>query len=182
MKIIPTKIKDCYILELEKKEDDRGFLARTLDREKLKELFGIDLNIVQGYVTLSNKKGTMRGIHYQIPPFAEYKLTRVTRGSVYEIVIDLREGSETFGTVEGFEFKDSGYKMLLTPPNCGHAILTLEDNTELTNFSDKPFTPEFERGIRFDDPKFNISWPIPVEIVSEKDKSWTDFNIQEKKD
>lgn len=170
----PTKIKGCFVIELEKKEDDRGFLARTFDKEKLKE-FGINLDLVQGYVSHTLKKGTMRGIHYQVPPFAEYKLTRVTQGSIYEIVIDLREGSETLGVIEEFEFKAGDYRMLIVPPNCGHAILTLEDNTEFINFSDRPFTAEFERGIRFDDPKFNISWPIPVEIVSEKDRNWPDF-------
>lgn len=174
MQLIPTKIKDCYVIELEKKEDDRGFLARTFDREQLKEV-GINLDLVQGYVSHTSKKGTMRGIHYQVPPFAEYKLTRVTAGAIYEIVIDLREGSETFGEIEGIEFKSNEYRMLIVPPNCGHALLTLEDNTEFINFSDRPFTSEFERGIRFDDPKFNISWPIPVEMVSEKDKNWPDF-------
>lgn len=174
MKLTSTKIKDCYVIELERKEDDRGFLARIFDKEKLKEA-GINLDLVQGYASHTLKKGTMRGIHYQVPPFAEYKLTRVTQGSIYEIVIDLREGSETFGIIEGFEFKAGDYQMLIVPPNCGHAILTLEDNTEFINFSDRPFTGEFERGIRFDDPKFNISWPISVEIVSEKDKSWGEF-------
>lgn len=173
-----TKIKDCFVIELEKKEDDRGFLARTFDKGELKEI-GIDLDLVQGYVSFTKKKGTMRGIHYQVPPFAEYKLTRVTYGSIYEIVIDLRKDSPTFGEIERFEFKSSDYKMLIVPPNCGHAILTLEDNVEFINFSNKPFTAEFERGIRFDDPKFNISWPIKVEIVSEKDRNWDGFKTQE---
>lgn len=174
MKLVPTKIKDCYIIELDKKEDNRGFLARTFDKEKLKEV-GINLDLVQGYVSNTLKKGTMRGIHYQIPPFSEYKLCRVTHGSIYEVVIDLREKSETFGVVEGFEFKAADYKMLIVPPNCGHGFVTLEDNTEFTNLSNRPFTAEFERGIKFNDPKFNIVWPVPVEIVSDKDNSWEDY-------
>ncbi|OGE32684.1 hypothetical protein A3C99_03165 [Candidatus Daviesbacteria bacterium RIFCSPHIGHO2_02_FULL_37_9] len=175
MQFIKTDLDGLYVIKLEPQKDGRGFLARTFDRKKIKELLEIELDLVQGYVSFSSKKGTMRGIHYQIPPFSEYKLTRVTKGSVYEVVIDLRKDSQTFGVIEGFEFKDSDYKMLLTPPNCGHAILSLEDNTELTNFSDRPFTPEFERGIRFDDPNFNIPWPIPVEVVSEKDSSWETY-------
>ncbi len=174
MKIIPTKIKDCFVIELEKREDDRGFLARTFDKEQLKEL-GIDLDLVQGYVSFTKQKGTMRGIHYQVPPFAEYKLTRVTSGAVFEIVIDLRKDSPTYQIKEEFEFKSSDYKMLLTPPNCAHAILTMEDSTEFINYSDKPFTPEFERGIRFDDPSFEINWPIEVSKVSDKDKSWETY-------
>lgn len=171
MKLKSTSIKDCYVVELEKREDERGFLARTFDKEQLKEM-GINMDLIQGYVSFTKKKGTMRGIHFQVPPFSEYKLTRVTAGSIFEIVIDLREDSSTYKQVQGFEFSSKDYQMLITPPNCGHAILTLEDNTEFINFSDRPFTAKFERGIRFDDPSFNISWPISVEIISEKDKSW----------
>lgn len=171
MNLIKTKIEGCFVIDLDKKEDSRGFLARTFDKEQLKEM-GINLDLVQGYVSHTLKKGTMRGIHYQVPPFAEYKLVRVTKGSIYEVVIDLRNDSKTFGVVESFEFKADEYRTLIVPPNCGHGFLTLEDGTEFINFSDKPFTPESEKGIRFDDPGFNISWPIPVEVVSEKDKSW----------
>lgn len=170
----PTKIKDCFVIELEKKEDERGFLARIFDKEELRNL-GISLDIVQGYMTYTKKKGTIRGIHYQASPFAEVKLVRVTSGSVYEIVIDLRKNSSTYKQWLAFEFKASDYKELLIPPNCGHAILALEDNTELTNFYSQSFAPEFERGIRFDDPSFNINWPIPIEFVSDKDKSWEDY-------
>lgn len=176
MKLIKTKIKDCFVISLERKEDERGFLARIFDKAKFEEQ-GIELNLVQSYTSFSRKKGTMRGIHYQIPPFAEFKLTRVTRGSIYEIVIDLGKDSPTFMKIETFEFKDCDYKMLLVPPNCGHAILTLENNTEFVNFSDKPFTPEFERGIRYEDSYFNIKWPITVDVVSDKDNSWEDFNV-----
>lgn len=174
MKFRKTKIKDCYIIELEKKADERGFLARTFDKDELKAL-GINLDIVQGYVSQTLKKGTIRGIHYQVPPFEEFKLTRVSKGSIYELVIDLRENSPTFMVRVGLTLKAADYKLLLTPPNCAHAILTLEDNCEFINFSNQPFTPEYEKGIRFDDPKFKIHWPIPVEIVSDKDKSWENY-------
>lgn len=175
MKFIPTKIKDCYIIDLEKKEDDRGFLTRVFDKEEFGKL-GIVMDIVQGYLSRTKKKGTVRGIHYQIPPLSEYKLTKVVKGAIFEIVIDLRKDSKTYMQMEEFEFKDADYEMLIIPPNCGHAILTLEDNTEFINFSNKPFTPQFESGIRFDDPTFNINWPIAVTTVSDKDRSWESFD------
>jgi dTDP-4-dehydrorhamnose 3,5-epimerase len=174
MKITPTNILNCYVIELEKKEDNRGFLARTFDKGEFNKL-GINLDLAQGYVSFSKQKGTMRGVHYQVEPFAEYKLTRVTSGAIFEAVIDLRKNSPTYLKKEEFVFRSSEYIMLLTPPNCAHAILTLEDNTEFINFSDKPFTPEFERGVKFDDPFFDINWPIPVELVSQKDLSWDKF-------
>lgn len=172
MKFIETKIKGVYLIELEKKEDERGFLARTWDIDEFAKN-GIDFNILQGYVTSSSKKGTMRGIHYLKVP--EQKLTRVTKGSVYEVVIDVRPNSETFKQWQAFTLKDTDYKMLFVGPGIAHAILTLEDNTELVSLYSPAYTPGNEGGIRFNDPAFNIDWPIEVQHVSEKDLSWGDF-------
>ena len=161
-----------YIIELDKKKDDRGFLARTWDSNDFAKN-GIDFNILEGYVTLSLKKGIMRGFHYLKVP--EKKLTRVTKGSVYEVVIDVREDSKTFGEWEAFTFKDSDYKMLYIEPGFAHAILTLEDNTELSSLYSPAYVAGNEAGIRYNDPAFNIKWPIKVEHVSEKDMSWENF-------
>lgn len=173
MKFIETKIKGVILIELEKKEDDRGFLARTWDINEFKKN-GIDFNILQGYITRSVKKGTMRGFHYLAVP--EKKLTKVTKGSVYEAIIDVRPESPTFKKWEAFTIKDSDYKMLYVGPGIAHAILTLEDNTELMSHYSPAYIPGNEGGIRYNDPVFNIQWPIPVEKVSEKDKSFPDFN------
>ena len=173
MKFIETKIKGVYLIELEKKEDERGFLARTWDVNEFKEN-GIDFNILQGYITSSVKKGTMRGFHYL--KVAEQKLTRVTKGAVYEVVIDIRPKSSTYKKWQAFTLKDTDYKMFYAGPGIAHAILTLEDNTELMSLYSPAYVPGNEGGIRYNDPAFNIKWPVEVQQVSKKDMSWEDFN------
>ncbi len=172
MKFIPTKINGAFIIELEKKEDERGFLARTWDHEQFAQN-GIDFNILQGYITRSNKKGTMRGFHFLKVP--EQKLTKVIKGSVYEVIIDVNPKSPTYKKWQAFELKDSDYKMLYIGPGIAHAILTLEDNTEFMSLYSPLYAPGNEGGIRYNDPAFKINWLIPVEHVSKKDLSWPDF-------
>lgn len=172
MKFIKTKIKGAYLIELEKKEDDRGFLSRTWDIDEFKKA-GIDFNILQGYITSSIKKGTIRGFHYL--DVSEKKLTRVTNGSVCEVIIDVRPDSKTFRQWEMFTLKDSDYKMFYIGQGIAHAILTLEDNTELMSLYSPAYVPGNEGGIRYNDPSFNINWPISITKVSKKDLSWEDF-------
>lgn len=170
-----TEIDGLYLIELEKHGDGRGFLARLLDKENFRQN-GIKFEPVEGYITETAQKGTTRGFHYQVEPFAENKLTRVISGKVFEVVIDLRPDSPTFKKVLGFELKAKDLKMLFVPKNLAHAILTLEDNTQFQSLYDKPYEPNYERGIRYNDPTFNIKWPIKVENVSQKDLSWEDFS------
>ena len=170
-----TKLADACVIELAKHEDDRGFLARTWDKVEF-EKQGIFFEPVQGYVSYTAKKGTIRGIHYQVEPAAEAKLMRCTKGRIFEVIIDLKPNSPTYKKWQGFEFGAADCKMLFIPKGFGHAILTLEDNCEFQNFSNQPHTPEFERGIRFNDPALKIKWPIAVKIISQKDKSWEDFD------
>ena len=172
MKFNKTKIDGVYVIDLEKRQDDRGFLARTWGSLEFKDK-GIDFDPVQGYITLTKKKGTIRGIHYQ--KVAEKKLTRVTKGGVFEVVIDLRPELPTFKKWEGFNLFDSDYKMLYIPPGCAHAILTIKDNTEFISFYSPPYDSLNERGIRYNDPSFDIKWPIEVQHVSDKDLAWEDF-------
>lgn len=174
MKFTKTKIKGAFIIGLEKHEDERGFLARIWDREQFQKQ-GIKIDLVQGYVSHTNKKGTIRGLHYQIKPFAEGKLTRCTKGSIYEVILDLRGQSATFKKWQGFNLKASDNKMMYIPPNCAHAILTLEDDTDFVNFSNQPYTAGYEKGIRYNDPSFKFKWPIKVKYVSPKDLAWPNF-------
>lgn len=167
-----TKIKGVFLIELEKKEDDRGFLARSLDYEEFSKA-GIDFSIEQGYITCSKKKGTIRGFHFLKVP--EKKLTKVIKGSVYEVVIDVRPTSPTFKQWEAFAIKDSDYKMLYMEPGIAHAILTLEDNTELMSLYSPAYSPGNEGGIRYNDPILTIPWPTDIMHVSDKDMSWEDF-------
>jgi len=172
MKFNTTSIKDVLLIDLEKREDTRGFLARTWDQKAFAEN-GIDFSLLEGYVTRSNKKGTMRGFHYL--KIAEQKLTRVLKGSVYEVVIDVRPDSPTYKNWEAFTLHENDYKMLYMGPGIAHAILTLEDATELMSLYSPAYAPGNEGGIRYDDPTFSIEWPISIEHVSEKDTSWEDF-------
>lgn len=172
MKFIKTKLNGVFIIELEKKEDNRGFLARTWDQKIFQEN-GIDFNILQGYITLSKNKSTMRGFHFL--KVDEKKLTKVIKGSVYEVVIDVNPNSPTYKQWEAFTLNDTDYKMLYMGPGIAHAILTLEDNTELMSLYSPEYTPGNEGGIRYNDPSFIIPWPIEVTSVSEKDMSWEDF-------
>lgn len=174
MKFTKTKIKDVFIIDLERKEDERGFLARTWDKEQFQEQ-GIKTDLVQGYVSHTNNKGTMRGLHYQINPYAENKLTRCTKGKIYEVAVDLRKKSPTYKKWVGFEFSAKDHKMMYIPPNCAHAILIMEDDTDFINFSSQPYTAQYEKGIRYNDPAFKFKWPIKVKYVSPKDMGWPDF-------
>jgi len=172
MKFNKTNINGVYVVDLEKKADERGFLARTWDHKQFLEN-GIEFNIMQGYVTLSLKKGTIRGFHFL--RIDEKKLTRVTKGSVYEVVIDVRPDSPTYKQWEAFHFNDTDYKMLYMGPGIAHAILTLEDNTKLMSLYSPAYSSGNEGGIRYNDPSFKINWPIEITQVSKKDLSWEDF-------
>lgn len=167
-----TKLSGVYITELEKYKDERGFLVRMWDKEVFRDT-GIDFEPVEGYVTLSKQRGTMRGLHYLTVP--EKKLTRVLRGAVYEVIVDINPNSSTYKQWEGFTFRDRDYKMLYLPSGFAHAILTLSDNTELMSLYSPSYAPGDERGIRYNDPAFDIKWPIEVRHVSKKDLSWEDF-------
>ena len=169
-----TKLKGAFIVEPEKREDGRGFLTRTWCKEEF-GLNGIDMDLIQGYISHTNKKGTMRGIHYQVKPKAEAKLTRCIKGSIFEVIIDLRKDSPTYKQWEGFALNASDNKILFVPEDFAHAILVLEDDTDFINISSEKFSSEFEGGIKYNDPVFNIKWPIPITSVSDKDLSWPDF-------
>ena len=174
MKFTKTEIAGLFIIELEKKEDERGFLTRTWSKDEFAQN-GINVDLVQGYSSFTKKKGTMRGIHYRTAPPYVAQLTRCLTGAMHEAIVDLRPDSPTYKQWEGFEFKPDDNKMLFIPEGCAHAVLTLEDNTLYINLYSQFYNGEIESGIRYNDPAFSIKWPIPVVTVSEKDKSWEDF-------
>jgi len=174
MKFTKTNISDLYIIEIEKKEDSRGYFARTFCK---KEFASQDLqtDFVQSNIAHSDSKGTLRGMHYQKSPHSETKIVRCTRGSLYDIAIDLRPGSPTFKKWFGTELSDSGNKMLYIPKGFAHGYLTLQDKTEIQYMVSECYTPSSEKGVRYNDPAFNIKWPIEPKIISKKDKNWPDF-------
>jgi dTDP-4-dehydrorhamnose 3,5-epimerase len=170
-----TALKNAYIIEPERYEDDRGHFARVFC-EKEFETHGFKLNMVQSNIAFSRKKATLRGLHYQVNPYAEVKLVRCITGSIFDVIIDLRPESSTYKQWFGIELNSKNNRMLLIPENFAHGYQSLVDDTEVFYQVSQFYTPDAERGVRWDDPAFNIEWPEMVHpIISEKDKSWSDF-------
>jgi dTDP-4-dehydrorhamnose 3,5-epimerase len=169
-----TAIKGAFVIEIKKIEDERGFFGRSWCQKELEE-HGLIARVVQANVSYNKQKGTLRGMHFQLDPYAETKLVRCTRGAIYDIIIDLRPDSPTYKQWIGVELTADNYKMLFVPENFAHGFITLEDNTEVTYQVSQFYTPGSERGIRWDDPSFNIKWPIEPTVISQKDRSHPDF-------
>ncbi len=169
-----TKLKEAHIIELEKIEDERGFFARTWDIEKFKNI-GLNPKIVQCNMSLSKQKGIIRGMHYQLEPHQETKFVRCTKGAIYDVIIDLRKDSETFRQWLGVELTENNYRMLYVPEGFAHGFQTLESDTEVFYQVSEAYYPELERGVRWDDPAFEISWPLEEKIISKKDMSHPNF-------
>ena len=170
-----TKLKGAFIIEPEKNEDERGFFARSYD-SKIFEEHGLNPKVLQCNISFNKKKGTLRGMHYQISPYQEAKFLRVTKGKIYDVIIDLRPHSGTFKQWIGIELSDKNYKMIYIPEGFAAGFQSLEDNTELFYQVSQVYMPEYERGIRWDDPTFKISWPLKPTVISKKDLSRPPFN------
>lgn len=168
MELIKTRFEDAYIIRPQVFKDLRGFFLESYSRKKFEEQ-GFDIDFVQDSHSLSLKKGALRGLHFQKPPFAQAKLVRVTRGAVYDVIVDLRKNSETFGQWEGFGLSSDNFEMLFIPKGFAHGFMTFEDNTEFMYKCDEFYHPEAEAGIIWNDPKLNIDWPSKDPIMSEKD-------------
>jgi dTDP-4-dehydrorhamnose 3,5-epimerase len=176
MKFNPTPLQGAYTIDLEKREDDRGFFARLFCVNEYDQ-HGLDRNIVQINNSLSKDKGTLRGIHYQLAPKAETKIVRCIKGSLYDVIVDLRPDSLTFLKWFGAELSAENRTMMFVPKGFGHAFITLEENTEAFYMVTEFYAPEHERGIRWNDPKINIQWPIEPVVISDKDQNHRDFDL-----
>ena len=175
MKFHETPLNGAYLIELERRGDDRGFFARFFC-EKEFAAAGAETRFVQINNSLSARKGTLRGMHYQLAPSAEVKVVRCLKGSLYDVIADLRPDSPTFGQWFGAELNSENRLMMYVPRGCAHGLLTLADDTEALYLVSDSYAPDRERGMRFDDPWLGIEWPIaPVEI-SPKDRAWPDFD------
>jgi dTDP-4-dehydrorhamnose 3,5-epimerase len=171
-----TKLKGAFIAEIKQLKDERGFFGRSWCRKEMEE-HGLNGNVVQANTSLTLKKGTIRGMHYQKHPYEETKFMRCTKGAIYDVIIDLRKDSPTFMQWLGVELTEDNYKMLYVPEKFAHGFMTLKDHSEVTYLVTQFYTPGAEAGIRYNDPGFNIQWPVPVEVVSEKDLSHPDFDL-----
>ncbi len=175
MKFTETKIPGAWLIDLEKRGDDRGFFARAFCENEF-GAHGLVTRFVQVNNSLSAQKGTLRGMHYQLAPKGETKVVRCIRGALYDVILDLRQGSPTFGQSFGAELTAENRRMMYVPKGFAHGFITLADDTEAFYFVDEFYAPDRERGVRYDDPKFRIEWPIAPVVVSDKDKGHRDFD------
>jgi len=175
MRIIETPLNGVYEIDIEKINDSRGFFARLFCEKTFAEQ-GLDANFVQVNSSLSVEKGTLRGLHYQLPPRDEVKLVRCIQGAFYDVVVDLRPTSPTFSQSYGTTLSVMNRKMMYIPKGCAHGFLTLEPNSEVLYFVSNIYSKELERGVRWDDSKFNVSWPFPPVVLSERDQAHPDFD------
>ena len=175
MEFRAQSVDGCYIVALEPFVDERGFFARAFSAEEFEEM-GLEAAISQMNLSRSEQKATTRGIHWQAAPHSEAKLIRCVRGRVFDVCVDVRPGSPTFRSWVGVELTPENGLAMYVPPGCGHGHQTLEPGTEVLYSTSYPYTPEAERGARWDDPAFEIEWPLTDGLIlSDKDASWPEF-------
>jgi len=171
---VETLLKGAFVIDLEKREDDRGFFARTFCQREFAE-HGLELQVAQCNISFNERKGTLRGMHYQVPPFEEAKLVRCTMGGIYDAIIDLRRRSPTFGQSFGIELTAQSRRMLYVPRGFAHGYQTLERDTEVFYQMSQFYSSEHSRGVRWNDPAFGIKWPPDERIINERDRKYPDF-------
>ena len=171
-----TKLKGAFVIEVEKLSDERGYFGRAWCQREFRD-HGIDAPWVQFNVSDSIKKGTLRGMHYQDPPYAEIKLVRCTRGAVYDVMIDLRPDSRTFLQWTAEILTPDNGKMMYVPKGFGHGFQTLTENSMVFYQVSEFFAPDYYRGVRWNDPRLNIAWPDNVTVISNRDQGWGDCDL-----
>ena len=169
-----TTLQDAVLIDLEVRGDSRGIFARTFCAREF-EAAGLKTAFVQQNMSVSVEKGTIRGMHRQEQPHAEVKLVRCVRGAILDVIIDLRPDSPTYMKWEWFELSAENRRQLYVPEGFGHGFQALTDNVEVNYLVTGFYTPEAERGVRYNDPAFGILWPLPVTVVSDKDANWPDY-------
>jgi dTDP-4-dehydrorhamnose 3,5-epimerase len=172
-----TKLKGSFLIEPERKEDQRGFFARTWCQEEFEDQ-GLNPKLVQCSVSFYNKKGTLRGMHFQVAPFEETKLVRCTKGEIFDVIIDLRPDSQTFKKYFSVLLNEENRLMLYIPPGFAHGFQTMTDNAEVFYQMSQLYSPEHARGVRWNDPVFGIQWPPEDKrIIIDRDLNYPDFSL-----
>lgn len=174
MTFTETALKGAFLVGLKKIEDDRGFFARGWCRDEF-AAHGLNPDMVQLNVGFSHRRGTIRGLHYQAAPHQEAKFVRCTRGAIFDVIVDLRPESPTRGRWYGAELTADNGLMLYAPEGFAHGYLTLVDDTEAYYLTSCAYAPASARGVRYNDPAFAITWPLPVTVVSDADGAWPDY-------
>ena len=166
-----TKLKGAFVIDLERRSDERGFFARTFCQHEFRD-HGLKPVIAQANVASNNKKGTLRGMHFQYPPMAETKLVRCTRGAILDIIVDLRPESPTYLQHVAVELTEENMRALYVPERFAHGYQTLRDGTDTSYQVGEFYAPNTEGGLRYDDPKLGLAWPLPVSVISPKDQAF----------
>jgi dTDP-4-dehydrorhamnose 3,5-epimerase len=169
-----TPLKSAYMIDLQRLEDERGFFARAWCQQEF-EAHGLNPRLVQCNISFNQKKGTLRGMHYQTAPFEEAKVVRCTSGALYDVIIDLRPESPTYKQHFGVSLTPEARNMLYIPEGFAHGFLTLADSTETFYQMSEFYAPDYARGVRWNDPAFSIEWPGAVQVISERDANYPDF-------
>ena len=171
MRFTEINVSGAQVIDPSPHQDERGRFMRAWCADEFRE-HGLNFLPVQANMGLSVRKGTTRGMHFQVPPALEAKLVRCTRGTIFDVVLDVRPDSPSSGKWYGVELSAENGRMLYVPEGCAHGYQTLEENTEMYYMTSAFYTPGAMRGARFDDPAFNIQWPLFPTVVSEQDRSW----------
>ena len=172
---IKTRLKDALIVEPDKPGGEKTFFPAGECCQHEFERLGMDKKPVQSNVSFNKKRGTLRGLYYQAHPFCEAKLARCTMGAVYFVIVDLRPDSETYLQWTSAELSEKNKRLFYVPEGLAHGFMTLRDNTEVFYQMSQYYMPEYARGIRWDDPLFNIKWPLKMSVIAEKDMQYPDF-------
>jgi dTDP-4-dehydrorhamnose 3,5-epimerase len=170
-----TRLKGAFIIDLERREDERGFFARTFCQNEFSAC-GLELVIVQTNIASNLRKGTLRGLHFQYPPKAETKVVRCTRGAILDIIVDLRPESRTFLDHIAVELNHDNMTALYVPERFAHGYQVLQDGTDTSYQVGEFYAPSAEGGLRYDDPKLDLRWPLPVSAISPKDQAFRPFH------
>jgi dTDP-4-dehydrorhamnose 3,5-epimerase len=170
-----TALKSAFVIDPEPFVDERGFFARSWCIREF-EQNGLNPALVQCNISYNRKRGTLRGMHFQVAPHEEAKLVRCTRGAIYDVIIDMRPDSGTYLKWFGVELTAENHKMLYIPEQFAHGFLTLADDAEVFYQMSEFYAPECARGFRWNDPAFEIRWPEPINVISDKDREYPDFS------
>lgn len=171
-----TRLEGAFIVEPDIFEDERGFLGRSWSLEEFAAR-GLDPRLKECNMSFNRRRGTLRGMHFQMAPFGQVKLVRCTAGAIYDVIIDLRRNSPTFRQWVGVELTANNRRMLYIPTEFAHGFLTLEDETEVFYQLSEVYAPDSARGVRWSDPAFDISWPGEILIINDRDRTYPDFQL-----
>ncbi len=174
MQVISTSLEGLKLIQPDKFDDSRGYYLKSYEKKAFLEQ-GIDFNVVQISHSFNQTKGTIRGMHFQAEPFSQGKLVFCEKGKAFDVAIDLRKGSVSYGQWYGVELSEENKQILYIPKGFAHGFQTLEDNTEIIYFVSEEYSKEHESGVKWNDPVFNVKWPLEPTVIADKDNNWPSF-------